>query len=57
MWNDANILCMSLRLASQEVVREILDAWSTTTEIDESERENIQQVNHMGDVNVVEVLD
>ena len=26
LWNDANVLCMSLRLASQEVVREILDA-------------------------------
>ena len=57
MWNDANILCMSLRLASQEVVREILDAWCSTTEIDESERQNIQRVNRMGDVKVVEVLD
>ena len=57
MWNDANILCMSLRLASQEVIREILDSWYATTEIDESERENIQQINHMWDVNVVEVLD
>ena len=57
MWNDANILCMSLRLVSQEVVREILDAWCSTTEIDENERENIQRVNRMGDVKAVEVLD
>lgn len=48
LWNDANVLCMSLRLASQEVVREILDAWYATTEIDESERENIQLVNRIG---------
>ena len=48
LWNDANVLCMSLRLASPEIAREILDAWWSTTEIDESERENIEQVNHMG---------
>lgn len=27
MWNDANILCLSLRATSEEVAREILDAW------------------------------
>lgn len=26
-WNDANILCMSLRATSEEVAREILEAW------------------------------
>lgn len=26
-WNDANILCMSLRATSEEVAREMLDAW------------------------------
>ncbi|RMF30993.1 MAG: RpiB/LacA/LacB family sugar-phosphate isomerase, partial [Bacteroidetes bacterium] len=26
-WNDANILCMSLRLTSEEVAREMLEAW------------------------------
>ncbi len=26
-WNDANILAMSLRAVSEEVAREILDAW------------------------------
>lgn len=26
-WNDANILCMSLRATSEEVAREVLDAW------------------------------
>jgi ribose 5-phosphate isomerase B len=27
MWNDANILAMSLRLVSEQVAMEILDAW------------------------------
>ena len=45
LWNDANLLCMSLRLTSPEVAREILDAWLSTPEIDESERDNIERVN------------
>ena len=27
MWNDANILCLSLRATSEEVAREMLTAW------------------------------
>ncbi|HMQ60293.1 MAG TPA: RpiB/LacA/LacB family sugar-phosphate isomerase [Flavilitoribacter sp.] len=30
MWNDANILAMSLRLVSEQVAKEILDAWFET---------------------------
>ncbi|MBL7775678.1 MAG: RpiB/LacA/LacB family sugar-phosphate isomerase [Saprospiraceae bacterium] len=30
MWNDANILAMSLRYTSEQVAREILDAWLST---------------------------
>ena len=26
-WNDANVLCMSLRLVSEQIATEILDAW------------------------------
>lgn len=29
-WNDANILCMSLRYTSEEVAKEILEAWFST---------------------------
>jgi ribose 5-phosphate isomerase B len=29
-WNDANILCMSLRATSAAVAREMLDAWFAT---------------------------
>ena len=43
MWNDANILAMSLRLVSPDVAREILDAWFRS-EPDPSERENIEKV-------------
>ena len=47
LYNDANLLCMSLRLTSPQVAQEILDAWSSTTRIDETERQNIERVNHM----------
>ena len=30
MWNDANILAMSLRLVSEQVAKEILDSWFET---------------------------
>jgi ribose 5-phosphate isomerase B len=40
MWNDANVLVMSLRLATIEAAREMLDAW-LSTEPDPAEQENI----------------
>jgi ribose 5-phosphate isomerase B len=30
-WNDANVLCMSLRLTSPTVAKEIVRAWTATT--------------------------
>jgi ribose 5-phosphate isomerase B len=30
-WNDANVLALSLRLTSEQVLAEILEAWFTTT--------------------------
>jgi ribose 5-phosphate isomerase B len=39
-WNDANVLVMSLRLASPQVAHEILDAWFAA-EPDPSEASNI----------------
>src|ERR1700730_743631 len=39
-WNDANVLGVSLRLTSPEVVKEILEAF-LSTEVDDSERANI----------------
>lgn len=43
-WNDANVLCLSLRTTTEALAREILDAWFGATEVDPSERENIEKV-------------
>lgn len=37
VWNDANILAMSLRSTSEEVAKEILQTWLTTQPSDKSE--------------------
>ncbi|MBI2861711.1 MAG: RpiB/LacA/LacB family sugar-phosphate isomerase [Chloroflexi bacterium] len=47
LWNDANVLCLSIRLTSEPVAKEILDAWFQTLEIDPSEAENIQKMRDM----------
>ena len=45
MWNDANILAMSLRKVSEEVAKEILEAWfSTDPSIDE---EDVACINYL----------
>ena len=31
LWNNANVLCMSMRRASEVVAKEILDAWLATS--------------------------
>lgn len=45
-WNDANVLCLSLRLTSETVAKEIIEAWFETS-VDESEKENIDRVKSM----------
>ena len=42
-WNDANVLCLSLRATSEVVAKEILDAWFDA-EPDASEAANIEKV-------------
>ena len=42
-WNDANVLVMGLRLTTQEVAREMLDAWFATAS-DPGEAENIERL-------------
>ena len=42
-WNDANVLAFGLRLTSEDVAREMLDAF-LSTEPDESERAAISRV-------------
>ena len=45
-WNDANVLCLSLRATSQAIAGEILDAWFSA-EADPSEAENVAKVKAM----------
>lgn len=47
LWNDANVLCLSLRSTSEAVAREILDAWFRVQGIDESEVPNIERVRRL----------
>jgi ribose 5-phosphate isomerase B len=42
-WNDANVLCMSLRATSEVMAKEILDAWFQA-DVDPSEAQNIDKV-------------
>jgi ribose 5-phosphate isomerase B len=43
-WNQANVLCMSLRGTSEVIAKEILDSWFDTS-ADPSEAANVSKVN------------
>jgi ribose 5-phosphate isomerase B len=45
-WNQANVLCLSLRGTSEVIAREILDAWFSA-EADPSEERNVEKVQDM----------
>jgi ribose 5-phosphate isomerase B len=45
-WNDANILCLSLRATSEVIAGEILDAWFEA-QPDPSEAENVEKVREL----------
>jgi ribose 5-phosphate isomerase B len=45
-WNDANVLCLSLRATSETVAKEILEAWFEA-EPEASEAENIAKVREL----------
>lgn len=45
-WNDANVLCLSLRATSEVIAGEILDAWFEAAP-DASEAENIEKVKEL----------
>ncbi len=49
MWNDANVLCLSLRATSEVVAKEILDAWFEA-QPDPSEAANVDKVRKMDNV-------
>ncbi|MER6529633.1 RpiB/LacA/LacB family sugar-phosphate isomerase [Streptomyces sp. NPDC001508] len=47
-WNDANVLALGLRLTSEPVLKEILDAWFTTAPSEDSEdRDNMTHINRL----------
>jgi ribose 5-phosphate isomerase B len=45
-WNQANVLCLSLRATPEAVAREILDAWFSAS-ADPSEAENVEKVKEL----------
>ncbi len=47
LWNDANVLCLSARLTTEEIAKEILDAWFSVTEPDPSEAKNIEELKRL----------
>ncbi|PCN50949.1 galactose isomerase, partial [Candidatus Geothermarchaeota archaeon ex4572_27] len=44
LWNDANVLALSARLLSEEVAKEIVDAWLSVAAPDPSEKRNVDRV-------------
>ncbi len=44
LWNDANVLCLSLRATTEVIAREILEAWLSVEAPDPSEVANIEKV-------------
>ena len=47
-WNDANVLALGLRLTSEPLLAEILDAWfAASPSTDPEDRENVQRVGRL----------
>lgn len=47
-WNDANVLALSLRLTSEPLLKEILDAWFAAEASEDAEdRENVARVGRL----------
>ncbi|MEU6576850.1 RpiB/LacA/LacB family sugar-phosphate isomerase [Streptomyces sp. NPDC046805] len=47
-WNDANVLALGLRLTSEPVLKEILDAWfAAAPSEDPEDRENVAHIGHL----------
>ncbi|ANH94520.1 RpiB/LacA/LacB family sugar-phosphate isomerase [Streptomyces sp. NPDC057197] len=54
-WNDANVLALGLRLTSQPLLDEILDAWFTAAPSEDAEdRENIALVGRLDEARAQE---
>ncbi|WP_329243624.1 RpiB/LacA/LacB family sugar-phosphate isomerase [Streptomyces sp. NBC_01478] len=47
-WNDANVLALSLRLTSEPLLKEILDAWfAAVPSEDADDRENVSRIGQL----------
>ncbi|WP_405727193.1 RpiB/LacA/LacB family sugar-phosphate isomerase [Streptomyces sp. NBC_00028] len=47
-WNDANVLALSLRLTSEPLMKEILDAWFAAEASEDAEdRQNVERVGRL----------
>jgi ribose 5-phosphate isomerase B len=47
-WNDANVLALSLRLTSEPLLKEILDAWfAAVPSEDAGDRENVSRIGQL----------
>ena len=44
LWNDANVLALSARLTSEEIAKEILEAWLSVPQPEASELDNIRRL-------------
>jgi ribose 5-phosphate isomerase B len=49
LWNDANVLAMSLKRLAPEVAVEVLRAFLDTSEVDRDEADNIAALRHLED--------
>lgn len=49
LWNDANVLALSARLLSEELAKEIIDAWFSVKEPDPTEVNNIRRLTELED--------
>lgn len=47
-WNDANVLAMSLRAVSEQVAKEILEAWFTTAP--STDREDVECLEYLAEI-------
>ena len=48
LWNNANVLCLSLRLTSEVIAKEILDSWfSTDYRPNEVDDNCLRQIEHL----------
>jgi len=57
-WNDANILAMSLRAVSEQVAKEILEAWfSTSPSTDHEDVESLRYLSEVENKHMVKLKD